>query len=204
MGDFNADGRLDLATANIDANTVSILLGQGDGTFQAAQDFGVGVVPLSVTVGDFNGDGRLDLATANAGSNTVSILLNTSAPSAPVVNALVTFVPLPATFQTTRDPTGCPAGFVGTFRFRAQLTAKPTSPPLAALVVAVTTLTNGNLVQNAEGGPGGVGARVPVPRQAGFADGVLHPGESVEVPLVICLTRIAPFTLLVDVRGVPP
>ena len=121
-----------------------------------------------------------------------------------MVNAFVTLVPLPATFQTTRTPTGCPQALSGPSASGARLAAKPTSPPLADLVVAVTTLTDGNLLQNAEGGPGGVGARVPVPQQAGFADGVLHPGESVEVPLVICLTKIAPFTLLVDVRGATP
>src|SRR5262245_29676224 len=75
VGDFNADGRLDLAVANFGSNTVSILLGQGDGTFQAAPDVAVGNQPTSVTVGDFNADGRLDLAVANAGSSTVSILL---------------------------------------------------------------------------------------------------------------------------------
>jgi hypothetical protein len=115
-------------------------------------------------VGDFNADGRPDLATANV-SNTVSVLLNTS-PT--VVNAFVTFVPLPDTFETSLDPTGCPADFVGTFRFRALLTNQPTSPPLATLVVVVTTLTNGNLLQNAEGGLRGVGARLPVSRQEGF------------------------------------
>ena len=75
-GDFNADGHLDLTTANVFANTVSILLGQGDGTFGAAQDFGVGRFPESVTGGDFNGDGHLDLATANRDASAVSILIN--------------------------------------------------------------------------------------------------------------------------------
>ena len=75
VGDFNGDGRPDLATANAGASTVSILLGRGDGTFQAASDVGVGEAPVSVTVGDFNGDGRLDLATANVSASTVSILL---------------------------------------------------------------------------------------------------------------------------------
>ena len=75
-GDVNGDGRLDLATANVFANSVSILLGQGNGTFGAAQDFGVGNAPTSVRVGDVNGDGRLDLATANRLSNSVSILIN--------------------------------------------------------------------------------------------------------------------------------
>ena len=42
MGDFNRDGRQDLATTKVGANTVAILLGQGDGTFQAAPEVEVG------------------------------------------------------------------------------------------------------------------------------------------------------------------
>src|ERR1700719_2022414 len=75
MGDFNGDGNQDLVVANNNSNDVSILLGNGDGTFQPNVDFGAGTVPNSVAVGDFNGDGRQDLAVANASSNDVSILL---------------------------------------------------------------------------------------------------------------------------------
>ena len=75
VGNFNNDGKLDLAVAKGVSNSVSILLGNGTGTFQAAEDYRVGNNPLSVAVGDFDGDGKLDLAVANAGSNTVSILL---------------------------------------------------------------------------------------------------------------------------------
>src|SRR2546428_13621074 len=57
-GDFNGDGRLDLAVANQSSNTVSILLGNADGTFQPAQNFATGTGPQSPAVGDFNGDGR--------------------------------------------------------------------------------------------------------------------------------------------------
>ncbi len=76
VGDFNADGHLDLAIANagLGRGTVSISLGQGDGTFRAGPDVVVGAAPVAVTVDDFNADGRLDLATANA-SGTVSLLL---------------------------------------------------------------------------------------------------------------------------------
>ena len=81
VGDFNADGHLDLATATAEnfgeLGSVSILLGNGDGSFQAARDFPVGTAPISITVGDFNADGHLDLAAANFYSNTVSILLGT-------------------------------------------------------------------------------------------------------------------------------
>ncbi len=77
-GDFNGDGKVDLAVANEGSNSVSVLLGNGDGTFAAAQNFATGVNPWSVAVSDFNGDGKLDLAVANYGSGTVSVLLNTS------------------------------------------------------------------------------------------------------------------------------
>src|SRR2546426_1197574 len=55
--------------------TVSVLLGNGDGTFLAAPTFAAGNYPSSVAVGDVNGDGRLDLAVANTRSNDVSVLL---------------------------------------------------------------------------------------------------------------------------------
>jgi hypothetical protein len=66
VGDFNGDDHPDLATACDFSGFVAILLRQGDGTFEAAPEFGVGAgLPVSVVAGDFNGDGRLDLATAN-------------------------------------------------------------------------------------------------------------------------------------------
>jgi Bacterial Ig-like domain/FG-GAP-like repeat len=73
--DFNADGKVDLATQNSGSNSVSVLLGMGDGTFQAKQDFAVGSAPTSVTSADFNADGKADLAVANWSSNNVSVLL---------------------------------------------------------------------------------------------------------------------------------
>jgi thiol-disulfide isomerase/thioredoxin len=75
VGDFNADGKLDLATANNNSDNVSILLGNGTGGFGPAANFGVGLAPYTVAVGDFNADGKLDLATANYFSGDVSILL---------------------------------------------------------------------------------------------------------------------------------
>jgi hypothetical protein len=65
VGDFNGDGKLDLAVANDLGNNVSVLLGTGTGSFGTATNFTVGSNPRSVTVGDFNGDGKLDLAVAS-------------------------------------------------------------------------------------------------------------------------------------------
>ncbi len=74
-GDFNGDGRTDLAVANLYSNDVSILLGNGDGTFQPQVTYAVGRGPDSIVAGDFTGDGHLDLAVANSQDNTVSVLL---------------------------------------------------------------------------------------------------------------------------------
>jgi len=77
VGDFNNDGKPDLAVANRNSSSdVSILLGNGDGTFQKARNYGLSEPPSFVTTGDFNGDHRLDLAVADGGGNNiVSILL---------------------------------------------------------------------------------------------------------------------------------
>jgi hypothetical protein len=75
IGDLNEDGKSDLATANYGSNTVSVLLGNGDGTFGKTTDFGSGDDAACVAVGDMNRDGKPDLVTANWGPNTVSVLL---------------------------------------------------------------------------------------------------------------------------------
>ncbi|NCR78384.1 MAG: hypothetical protein GPI92_24060, partial [Microcystis aeruginosa K13-06] len=79
VGDFNGDGKSDLAVANYFGSNVSVLLGTGTGSFGPATNFSVGMgsYPNSVTVGDFNGDGKSDLATANISGSNVSALLGT-------------------------------------------------------------------------------------------------------------------------------
>src|SRR5262249_43152834 len=74
--DLNGDGRLDLAVVDYGEGKISILLGNGDGTFQTHMDYATGGgTPSTVVVCDFNGDGKLDLAVRNQGSNTISVLL---------------------------------------------------------------------------------------------------------------------------------
>ncbi len=72
MADLNGDQILDLAVSNFRANTVSVLLGKGDGSFHEA----VGDSPYSVKAGDLNHDNHLDLVTANASSDDVTVLIN--------------------------------------------------------------------------------------------------------------------------------
>jgi hypothetical protein len=74
VGDFNGDGKIDLAVANNGSDNVSVLLGNGDGSFQSAINSSVGTHPIALASGDFNRDGVPDLAVVNSGGG-VSILL---------------------------------------------------------------------------------------------------------------------------------
>ncbi len=69
VADFNGDGTPDLAVADQSANSMSILLGNSDGTFRAAVDYPAGLTPAAVAVGDVNGDGNLDVIVANQGND---------------------------------------------------------------------------------------------------------------------------------------
>lgn len=107
----------------------------------------------------------------------------------PMINSLVDFVRM----RQTRNPdiTGCPenAGFVGKSSFSARLTNQSTST--SRLYDLMITLTNENLLQNADGDPGGVGAFLTIPQVEKYPDGVLNPGEFVDVPFVICLKDLS-------------
>jgi len=89
-GDFNGDGKLDVAVAVSGDNAVAVLLGNGDGTFQSSVEYPTMATPLDVVVGDFNGDGKLDLAISGY---SISVLLGNGDGSfhAPVL------YPLPST-----------------------------------------------------------------------------------------------------------
>jgi len=64
--DFNGNGKLDVAVTDSAANTVIVLLGNGDGTFGAPLTIPVGNQPVAIVAGDFNSDGKLDLAVLNS------------------------------------------------------------------------------------------------------------------------------------------
>lgn len=77
VADVNGDGRQDIITANINGNSVSVLLGNGNGTFQTRTNYSAGVEsnPYELAIADVNGDNRPDVITANSYSGTVGVLL---------------------------------------------------------------------------------------------------------------------------------
>jgi hypothetical protein len=66
VGDFNGDGKPDLALADTAFGVLSVYLGNGDGTFQGAQTVATGIALGALAVGDFNGDGNPDLVVGTA------------------------------------------------------------------------------------------------------------------------------------------
>src|SRR5439155_471507 len=84
LGDFNRDGLVDLVVTNYGTadyyndtfvlSMVSVLLGNGDGTFQAAGTIAVGSAPWKIVVGDFDGDHNPDLAVTSHWSDIISIV----------------------------------------------------------------------------------------------------------------------------------
>jgi hypothetical protein len=74
--DFDGDGHVDVAVANVDGNNVSLFFGRGDGTFVRRLDLATGARPTAMVTGDFDGDGRADVAVTNSAANTVAVMLN--------------------------------------------------------------------------------------------------------------------------------
>ncbi|HEV2177123.1 MAG TPA: FG-GAP-like repeat-containing protein [Terriglobia bacterium] len=93
VGDFNGDGKLDVAAAasNFGITGVSLLYGNGNGTFQTHVDFPASEFASSLAAGDFNADGNLDLVTANENDNTLSVLSQAVGPVVALSPASLTF-----------------------------------------------------------------------------------------------------------------
>ncbi|MER5867069.1 FG-GAP-like repeat-containing protein [Kitasatospora sp. NPDC002040] len=75
VGDFNGDGKPDLATSNANTNNASVVLGNGDGTFGTATQLALGAAPQDIAAADLDGDGHPDLVTANSSTGALSVLL---------------------------------------------------------------------------------------------------------------------------------
>jgi len=79
MGDVSGDGKADMVVANHSGSSVSVLLGDGNGSFEVTTNLTVGMSrPRSLVLADFDGDGRADLGVANEGSSRVSVWLSRS------------------------------------------------------------------------------------------------------------------------------
>ena len=74
IADVDGDGNADVVTANNTTSNISVLLGDGAGSFGAATNFSVGSFPVAMRVADVTGDGKLDVVTANAGSLDVTVV----------------------------------------------------------------------------------------------------------------------------------
>jgi type II secretory pathway component GspD/PulD (secretin) len=72
---LRGNGILDLVDTNQTDNTISVFLGNGDGTFAVRANTSVGTAPVALVAGDFNGDGKQDLAVVNQNDNSILILL---------------------------------------------------------------------------------------------------------------------------------
>ena len=98
VADLNADGKLDLVTANDTAYTMSVLVGNGDGTFRTAQKFSVNGScsnnqAQTVVAGDLNGDAKIDLAFGSWGPNCMAVFLNSTPSSSNTISFANSNVP---------------------------------------------------------------------------------------------------------------
>ena len=175
LGDFNRDGKLDIATANYVEGSVSVLRGRGDGTFSAAEFYSAGPGAIAVAAGDLNGDGWLDVATANAGGNTTSVLINDQSWGAP---------PPPPTVSI--NDASVTEGNTGTVNatFTVTLSAASGQPVTVQYSTANGTATAGSDFQNASGtltfAPGVTSKTITV---AVLGDQMFEPNETFAVNL---------------------
>jgi hypothetical protein len=109
-GDFNGDGKTDLAFAIGKANTILVFTGNGDGTFSKTPltiSLGAGANPVALAVADFNADGMTDIAVLNQSNNTIGILMNNTSSSIGSSLSFATMVPYPTGLTS---PTGFTVG----------------------------------------------------------------------------------------------
>jgi hypothetical protein len=133
--DINGDGKLDLVVANPASNSVGVLLGNGNGTFQTQQTYAAGNGPSRFVVGDFNADGAADIAVVNSGDSTVGIMLGGMSATATLSNVAVAGI---------GDPLVTAAYVPGSGSLYAPSTSNATST--SNRVVPLLTVTGGSFV----------------------------------------------------------
>ncbi|MEG4345001.1 FG-GAP-like repeat-containing protein, partial [Microcoleus sp. A003_D6] len=182
IGDFNRDGKPDLAVANFGSASTSIFLnttptGATTPTFATKIDFTTGTNPISVSIDDFNGDGKPDLAVANQGSNTTSIFLNNTAKVsiAAVTNPTETGL-TNGTFNITLDTPAPAGGIVVNFDTTGSTAATPGHYSFASTSTNITNVTANTFTIAA-------GASTAVLNVVPFDDAIINPGETVKVNL---------------------
>ena len=115
------------------------------------------------------------------------------------LNDSVMLAPDLATANFTSDATGCPAGFAGKYSFDSNLTNESTVD-LLKLSLTVVALTNDNLLLVGDDFIG-QGEQFVVSVAGEYSDGVLSPGETIIVPMTLCLNSLGKFDFLIDVVG---
>ena len=164
--DVNGDGKVDLISANIYGNSLSVLTNNGSGGFVLATNLSVGSGPNWVTAADVNGDGKVDLISANGGNNTLSVLTNatvfpmtlpiiTSQPQSQTnfVGATVTFQvvatsPIPLSYQWRKNSTKLVDGDNLSGTHTNALTIMNISYSDAAIYSVIVSNTNGSVTSS--------------------------------------------------------
>ena len=140
----------------------SVLLGNGNGTFQAKHAFGTGSGPYSVAVGDFNSDGVKDLATANNGSNTASVLLGNGTPTTTTTTTVGGLQPITGVSLATQadallaqgqidgylESVNQVSGTIGTALSRFQIAARVASSVADVSQAAEARITDADVADN--------------------------------------------------------
>ncbi|MEP6522743.1 choice-of-anchor D domain-containing protein, partial [Microcoleus vaginatus DQ-U2] len=181
IGDFNLDGKPDLAVANFISSNASILLNTTptnatSPTFATNVDFGTGDRPFSLSIGDFNRDGKPDLAvpdTLSNTTNTVSILLNTTPKVSIAAGTTPTETgPTTGTFNITLDTAAPAGGIVVNFNTTG---STATSGHYSLTAGTNITAVTANTFTIAAGVTTAVLNAVPID------DAIVNPGETVQV-----------------------
>ena len=160
VADLNGDGKLDVVVASGEGlyypvqGSVGVLLGNGDGTFQASTSFGSGGLSAnSVVIADVNGDGRPDVLVANVGSSTVGVLLNNTATSQASTTTILSSSLNPSTYgqavalkasvtSTAGVPTGTVIFYDGSTPIgAATLASGSASIPISSLAAGTHSIT---------------------------------------------------------------